>query len=232
MGVETRHRSAHNEDSRVEPPHDDQHEADIRTAWQRNAAPWTAAVRGQRIDSRRLVTDQAIVDAVTRQQPKRVLDAGCGEGWLSRRLSALGFEVLGVDAQPGLIDAARTTGTGQFAVASYDDLAAGIIGHTFDTVVCNFALLGQRSTEALFRATPALLRPGGVLVVQTLHPHAEDPGQPYRDGWRAGSWAGCGEGFADPPPWYFRTLAGWVRLFVDHGLPLIAMDEPVRAADR
>ncbi len=211
----------------MEQPPEDRHEAAIRSTWQRNAAPWTAAVRGQRIDSRRLVTDQAIVDSVTRQQPTRVLDAGCGEGWLSRRLGALGIEVLGVDAQPDLIDAARVAGGCEFKVASYDDLAAGTIGRTFDAVVCNFALLGRDSTEALFRATPALLRPGGTLIVQTLHPHADDPGLPYRDGWRAGSWAGCGEGFADPAPWYFRTLASWVRLFADHGLPLLALDEPV-----
>lgn len=211
----------------MERPDEDQHEADIRAAWQRNAAPWTAAVRQQRIDSRRLVTDQAIVEAVMRQRPKRVLDAGCGEGWLSRRLTARGLAVLGVDAQPDLIDVAQAAGGCELTVASYHDLAAGSIGQTFDTVVCNFALLGRDSTEALFRAAPALLRPGGVLVVQTLHPHSGDHGLPYRNGWREGSWAGCGPGFADPAPWYFRTLESWVRLFAEHGLPLIALDEPV-----
>lgn len=206
---------------------EDRHEAAIRSAWQRNAAPWADAVRQQRIDSRRLVTDQAIVEAVMRQRPKRVLDAGCGEGWLSRRLTALGLAVLGVDAEQGLIDVARAAGGCEFTVASYDDLAAGSIGQMFDAVVCNFALLGRDSTEALFRAAPALLDPRGTLVVQTLHPHTGDHGLPYRNGWREGSWAGCGPGFAQPAPWYFRTLESWVRLFTDHDLPLIALDEPV-----
>ena len=227
MGVETNHPPRPGDDARREPPAEDRHEAAIRSAWHRNAAPWTAAVRQQRIDSRRLVTDQAIVEAVLRQRPQRVLDAGCGEGWLARRLGALGIGVLGADAQPDLIDAARAAGGAEFTVASYDDLAAGAIGQRFDAVVCNFALLGRDSTGALFRATAALLRPGGLLIVQTLHPHAADPALPYRDGWRAGSWDGCGEGFADPAPWYFRTLESWVRLFADHDLPLIALDEPV-----
>lgn len=209
------------------PPTDRDAEAQIRAAWQRNAAPWTAAVRGRHIESRRRVTDQAVVDAVTRHAPQRVLDAGCGEGWLTRRLTALGMDVLGVDAEPALVAAAEAQGGGAFQVLSYEALTAGSVGPPFDAVVCNFALFGRESGEALCQAAPALLRPGGVLVVQTLHPHAVYGDQPYADGWRVGSWDGCGEGFAQPAPWYFRTLESWVRLFVGAGLALHALDEPV-----
>ena len=37
----------------------------------------------------------------------RVLDVGCGSGLLARRLSDAGFEVIGVDASPAMIDLAR-----------------------------------------------------------------------------------------------------------------------------
>ncbi|MGE0809483.1 MAG: class I SAM-dependent methyltransferase [Immundisolibacter sp.] len=211
----------------MNPATDPDPEAQIRASWQRNAAPWTAAVRGQHIESRRRVTDQAIVDAVTRHAPQRVLDAGCGEGWLTRRLTALGMDVLGVDAEPALIAAAEAQGGGAFQVRSYEALAAGSVGPPFDAVVCNFALLGRESGEALCQAAPTVLKPGGVLIVQTLHPHAVCGDQPYADGWRVGSWDGCGEGFVEPAPWYFRTLESWVRLFVSAGLALHALDEPV-----
>jgi 2-polyprenyl-3-methyl-5-hydroxy-6-metoxy-1,4-benzoquinol methylase len=205
---------------------DPQQEAQIQETWRRNAAPWAAAVRDQRIDSRRLVTDQAIVDAIVRQGPRRVLDAGCGEGWLTRRLSALGMDVLGTDAEPALIAAATAAG-GTFRVLSYAELDAGALPETFDAVVCNFALLGRDSTEALFRAAPRLLRPAGALIVQTLHPHGAGDALPYADGWRDGSWAGCGEGFSAPAPWYFRTLESWMRLFCAAGLPRIELQEPL-----
>jgi 2-polyprenyl-3-methyl-5-hydroxy-6-metoxy-1,4-benzoquinol methylase len=207
-------------------PTDCDAEAQIRATWRRNAAPWTVAVRGQHIESRRRVTDQAIVDAVTRHAPQRVLDAGCGEGWLTRRLTALGMDVLGVDAEPALIAAAKAQGGGAFQVLSYEALAAGDVGPPFDALVCNFALIGRESGEALCRAAPTLLRPGGVLIVQTLHPHVACGDQPYVDGWRAGSWDGCGDGFVDPAPWYFRTLESWVRLFTHTGLELVALEEP------
>ena len=47
------------------------------------------------------------------------------------------------------------------------------------------------------------------------------------DGWREGSWAGFSSEFKDAPPWYFRTAAGWVALFADHGLRIVEMREPV-----
>lgn len=58
----------------------------IRDSWRANAQAWVDAVRSGRIESRRLVTDQAVLDAVLTPRPRRVLDLGCGEGWLCREL--------------------------------------------------------------------------------------------------------------------------------------------------
>lgn len=72
-----------------------------------------------------------------------------------------------------------------------------------------------------------LLQNGGHLFVQTLHPHMACGDAPYTDGWRPGSWAGFGPEFSDPAPWYFRTVASWMKLFVDSGLALIELLEPL-----
>jgi hypothetical protein len=71
-----------------------------------------------------------------------------------------------------------------------------------------------------------MLQPGGMLLIQTLHPLADSIG-PYLDGWRDGSWAGCGDGFGQAAPWYFRTLAGWQASFAAAGLYISALDEPL-----
>ena len=198
----------------------------IVESWHANAAAWTRAVRSNAIDSRRLVTDQAILDAIDAHEPHSVLDLGCGEGWLARALHARGVEVTGVDATPELIDGARAAGGGRFQVCDYEALDYDVVGRRFDLVVANFALLGRESVEHVFRAVPALLEARGALIVQTLHPVTSCPSDVYRDGWHPGSWSGFGSDFVTPPPWYFRTLGSWIRLFIDHGFRLTDLREP------
>jgi len=194
-------------------------------AWSRNGDPWIAAVRKREIASRALVTDAAIVEVVRARQPRTGLDLGCGEGWLVRALA--GVEMVGVDAIAGLVDAAREAGGGEFRVMSYEEIAAGALQLAVDVAICNFSLIGNEAVSGLFRAAPSYLRPGGTLIVQTVHPFASCGDAPYADGWREGSWAGFSSDFADAPPWYFRTMASWIALFTEHGLRLVEVREPV-----
>jgi 2-polyprenyl-3-methyl-5-hydroxy-6-metoxy-1,4-benzoquinol methylase len=156
-----------------------------------------------------------------------VLDIGCGEGWLARALSRQGVRVTGLDAVPALIEQAKRAGGAEFRVASYEQIASGEIHAQADLVACNFALFGRNTVEGLLRALPGLLHAHGCLVIQTLHPLMACGDQPYRDGWREGSWAGFDPAFTDPAPWYFRTLESWVRLLRWHGLRLLEMIEPL-----
>lgn len=195
-------------------------DAKIVDSWHQNAVPWTTAVRERQIESRRLVTDQAIIDAVLSRHPGSVIDIGCGEGWLVRALGARAIRALGVDVVPALIQQAQRAGGGEFRIASYEQIAAAGLDIRADVVVCNFALLGEQSVEDLVAAVPALLNPAGSFIVQTLHPVSACGEQPYRDGWRQGSWAGFSTAFSDPAPWYFRTLESWQALFARCGLQL------------
>ena len=204
-------------------------DAGVVDAWSKNAEPWITAVRGREIASRALVTDAAIVEAVRARAPRTGVDLGCGEGWLVRALA--GVEMVGVDAIPGLVEAARAAGGGEgecdFRVMSYEQIAAGELQLAVDIAICNFSLIGNEAVSGLFRAAPSYLRPGGALVVQTVHPLASCGDAPYVDGWREGSWAGFNSAFADAPPWYFRTLGSWIALFTEHGLRLREVREPV-----
>ena len=205
-------------------------DAKIIDSWLKNATPWTSAVRESRIESRRLVTNQAIVDAVLSRSPKTVLDIGCGEGWLARALAERGIRAIGVDVVPALIDQANRAGGGDFRVASYEAIAAGELDVTVDVAIANFSLIGEESVENLVRRAPSLITRGGAFIIQTLHPVIATGDQPYVDGWRTGSWTGFSEDFTDPAPWYFRTLESWIAMLVQSGLRIEEMREPVHPA--
>ena len=194
--------------------------------WVDNSAAWTLAVREGRIASRVRVTNAAVIDAVLARSPRSVFDIGCGEGWLARELAGHGIDVYGVDVVPALIESAARAGVGRFATMSYETLAEHGIDERFDVCVCNFSLLGESATARLIAAIPAMLNPDGALIVQTLHPWAACGDEPYRDGWRAGSWCGIEGDFREPAPWYFRTLHGWMQLFAGAGLRIESMQEP------
>ncbi|MBA6115290.1 class I SAM-dependent methyltransferase [Pseudomonas sp. NC26] len=200
-------------------------EAALLQSWQYNAQAWIDAVRGGAIESRQQVTNQAILLAVLGRQPDRVLDLGCGEGWLLRMLADRGIDAHGVDGDAALVEAARAAGSAHVYQASYEQLATGVvdIGTGYDLVCANFALL-QQDIIALLAAMKALLVPGGALVIQTLHPWSVADGD-YQDGWREESFAGFA-GQWQPMPWYFRTLASWFNALDMAGFRLVSLQEP------
>ncbi|KIF58052.1 class I SAM-dependent methyltransferase [Pseudomonas fluorescens] len=200
-------------------------ESTLLQSWHHNARAWTEAVRSGAIESRRQVTDQAILLAVMGRQPERVLDLGCGEGWLLRALAERGLEAVGVDGDPTLIDAAREAGSSPVQVASYEDLveAKVDIGRDYDLICANFSLLHQ-DIIPLLAAMNALLVPGGALVIQTLHPWSAAAGD-YQDGWREETFDGL-QGDWQPMPWYFRTLSSWLNALDMAGLQLTGLREP------
>jgi 2-polyprenyl-3-methyl-5-hydroxy-6-metoxy-1,4-benzoquinol methylase len=205
-------------------------ETQILRSWHINASPWSRAIRSASIVSRELVTNGAILEAVTSVRPSRVLDVGCGEGWLTRALASLGMRVLGIDAVPALVEDAQKSGGGDFQVLDYAAIArrewrAG----PFDAAVCNFSLLGAESVESLVAGLAGYLANPGYLIIQTLHPVAACGDAAYQDGWRAGTWRGFSSDFVDPAPWYFRTVETWQSLLEHCGFDLVETREPKAA---
>jgi 2-polyprenyl-3-methyl-5-hydroxy-6-metoxy-1,4-benzoquinol methylase len=199
----------------------------ILASWVANADAWTDAVRERRIPSRTAGTDRAIVDAVRRFPPGRMLDVGCGEGWLARALSPLGYAVTGIDASAPLIDRARELAGGDFRVLAYADLISepGRAGGPYDLIVLNFALLAEE-VAPLLRALATRLATGGAIVIQTVHPWMATGDRPYVDGWRLETFDAFGNAFPSSMPWYFRTLETWLAEVAAAGLQLIDLTEP------
>jgi 2-polyprenyl-3-methyl-5-hydroxy-6-metoxy-1,4-benzoquinol methylase len=100
-------------------------ENDILESWEANAGNWIQTVTNQELESRRLVTDDAIVQAVMHYAPARILDLGCGEGWLSRALRRKGLEVWGTDGIAALVERAIAADGPFYYQYTYREIAKG-----------------------------------------------------------------------------------------------------------
>ena len=207
---------------------DEEREAALIWSWMANAEAWTRAVREGRIESRRVATDAAMVRAVLERGPERVLDLGCGEGWLMRELAGRGIEAVGLDVSMELVVAAEETGGGRYRCCSYEEVIEDPTraGGPYDLVACNFSLLSAELVP-LLRALRENLDIGGALVIQTVHPWVAAGEEPYADGWRTETFAAFGDDFAEPMPWYFRTLQSWLDALREAGFRLADLREPV-----
>ena len=200
----------------------------LSKSWDGNAGNWTRAVREGLICSRRAGTDVAIVTAILNPRPSRLLDVGCGEGWLIRRiLQSAECGAVGIDGSEALIAAARQADSkSDYRVFSYGDLIddATPLGGGFDTIVFNYAILDEKASQLLAAIRP-LLAPAGRIFIQTLHPWTQD-GE-YRDGWRTEDFSAFAAPGWKPMPWYFRTLESWHAVIRDAGLALQELTEPL-----
>lgn len=203
--------------------------ANILESWKANAANWIATIDNQEIESRKLVTNTAIIDTIKSYSLKRMIDIGCGEGWLTRALLQAGIEAVGVDAVEDLVKNAISKGGPQYFVGSYADIVSGKVlePHAYDSAVINFALLDKEESEKLIHYLSGLLIPKGLLFIQTLHPFSIAAADSYVSEWKEGSWDGLKQPFVLPYQWYFRTLQDWCQLFTSAGFIIEEIREPV-----
>lgn len=102
---------------------------------------------------------------------RRVLDAGCGDGVLCLRLAAAGGEVTGFDADPHMLEAARShcdrSGT-SVAFVEGDIQALPFADNSFDVVVAVTVLCFVKDAERAVHEMARVLRSGGRLVIGEL----------------------------------------------------------------
>jgi ubiquinone/menaquinone biosynthesis C-methylase UbiE len=112
-----------------------------------------------------------------------VLDVACGTGEHAKLLATVhGFEVDGIDADPGMLELARAKHPR--GVFSQADMVAFDLGRRYDAVVCLFSSIAY--VQTLPRLSAALgcfrrhLAPGGVVLLEPfLKPEDIRPGHTH-----------------------------------------------------
>jgi SAM-dependent methyltransferase len=109
--------------------------------------------------------------------PARVLECGCGTGWLSWLLQKCGYRVVGVDVSPLAIDLSRTNELYHlaegptFLVADAERLP---FEAEFDVVLFFDSLHHSVDEQAAVAAAYRALKPGGTMVASETGPEHEE----------------------------------------------------------
>ncbi|MEM9049196.1 MAG: class I SAM-dependent methyltransferase [Pseudomonadota bacterium] len=122
---------------------------------------WSAA---QYETAARFVSDLGapVLDLLDPRPGERILDLGCGDGALTARIANAGASVLGVDASPDMVAAARARGL----AAEPANGTALRFDAAFDAVFSNAALHWMTAPEAVLEGVARALRPGGRFVAE------------------------------------------------------------------
>ena len=99
----------------------------------------------------------AALDLLDPAPGERILDVGCGEGTLTKRLIERGATVLGIDNSPEMIAAAREKGVDALLLAAEDIQFFAEFDAAFSNATLHWVLSKKQAARAIFRA----LKPGG-----------------------------------------------------------------------
>ncbi|MEM7424688.1 MAG: methyltransferase domain-containing protein [Pseudomonadota bacterium] len=92
---------------------------------------------------------------------ERILDLGCGDGFLTEKIAAAGARVIGVDHDPRMTAATRSRGLD----AQQTDGSELTFDREFDAVFSNSVLQWIRQPRPVIQGVASSLKPGGRFVV-------------------------------------------------------------------
>ncbi|NUR45818.1 MAG: class I SAM-dependent methyltransferase [Sphingomonas sp.] len=92
------------------------------------------------------------LDLLDPQPGERILDVGCGEGTLTKKIIERGATVLGVDNSPEMIAAARASGVDAVQLAAEDMQFFAEFDAAFSNATLHWVLQKEQAARAIFRA--------------------------------------------------------------------------------
>jgi SAM-dependent methyltransferase len=169
---------------------------------------------------------------------RRVVDIGCGEGQVARRLADVGAAVVGVDPSRAQLQNALGVPRSDIAYVQGLGEALPLASRSVDGAVCCLVIEHTLDTDAVLAEAARVLAPGGRFLLVVNHPAFQGPGSGFVDDqilderyWRVGPYlterwvvekvdAAVSLGFSH------RPLSRYINPTVEAGLVLTRLVEP------
>lgn len=156
--------------------HERQHHLRTKPFYNLANKPTRYRNEGMDEDSHRHFCDFANM-AVTLALPagSRILEIGCGSGWLCEYFARLGYDVKGIDISPDLIQMSRERvesvpygvdhETPLRCVFEVHDVESGPLNEKFDAIICYDALHHFEDEQSVMSNVAAMLNIGGIFFI-------------------------------------------------------------------
>jgi 2-polyprenyl-3-methyl-5-hydroxy-6-metoxy-1,4-benzoquinol methylase len=127
----------------------------------------------------------AVLAELAGKASMKVLDIGCGNGYVTAKIAGLGHDIVGMDVSRDGIEIARATHPGiRFELASVYDAKVSDLAGLVDCVVALEVLEHLFFPRQLFAVSYEVLRPNGVLILSTpYHGYLKNLAISILNGW-------------------------------------------------
>jgi 2-polyprenyl-3-methyl-5-hydroxy-6-metoxy-1,4-benzoquinol methylase len=154
-------------------------QSEVQFRWEETSNQWLELVDKTTQDdrgdlNRQFIIDPAMWELIGDVKGLTVLDAGCGNGYFSRKLAQKGASVTGVDQSRVFIDFCKekekVDALGiEYYIESLEKLARFDTG-SFDLIVSNIVFVDVLDFRKAFKELARLLKPSGRFIWSNLHP--------------------------------------------------------------
>lgn len=192
---------------------------------------------------RQHIVNPALFSLLGNVSGKKIFDAGCGQGYLSRMLAKKGAVVTGLEPATGLITYAKEREEKEHLGITYiqEDLSVWQEHRNeFDSVISNMVFMDIPDWQSAMKNCIQVLKPQGTFVFSLSHPCFEYVEKDHEDAkdfrhapdWQDQPYIKVGEYFEEYTVKNFigysfhHTLSQYINFILDNGCSLKKLVEP------